>query len=131
VLRKLFWFVVILPPAVVLIALAVSNRHMVRLVLDPLSPADQALAIETPLFLLLFAALLLGLLLGGFATWLGQGKWRKRARTEKREAAQWQKEANRLNELMEASAPPRLEQMPPETEGLRPPLSMDTPKPIA
>lgn len=112
-LRKLFWFLVILPPAVVLIALAVSNRHMVRLVLDPLSPADQALAIETPLFLLLFAALLLGLLLGGFATWLGQGKWRKRARSEKREAAQWQKEANRLNELMEASAPPRLEQAPP------------------
>jgi uncharacterized integral membrane protein len=113
VLRKLFWFLVILPPAVVLIALAVSNRHMVRLVLDPLSPADQALAIETPLFLLLFAALLLGLLLGGFATWLGQGKWRKRARSEKREAAQRQKEANRLNELMEASAPPRLEQAPP------------------
>jgi len=113
VLRKLFWFLVILPPAIVLIALAVANRHMVRLVLDPVSPADQALAIETPLFLLLFAALVLGLLLGGFATWLGQGKWRKRARTEKREAAQWQKEANRLNELMEASGPPRLEQAPP------------------
>ena len=32
---------------------------------------------------------------------------------ESREAAQWQKEANRLNELMEASAPPRLEQAPP------------------
>lgn len=112
-LRKLFWFLVILPPAIVLIALAVANRHMVRLVLDPVSPADQALAIETPLFLLLFAALVLGLLLGGFATWLGQGKWRKRARTEKREAAQWQKEANRLNELMEASGPPRLEQAPP------------------
>ena len=112
-LRKLFWFLVILPPAIVLIALAVANRHMVRLVLDPVSPADQALAIETPLFLLLFAALVLGLLLGGFATWLGQGKWRKRARTEKREAAQWQKEANRLNELMEASGPPRLEHAPP------------------
>ena len=112
-LRKLFWFLVILPPAIVLIALAVSNRHMVRLVLDPLSPADQALAIETPLFLLLFAALLLGLLLGGFATWIGQGKWRKRARSEKREAAQWQKEATRLSELMEASAEPRLEQAPP------------------
>ncbi len=112
-LRKLFWFLVILPPAIVLIALAVANRHMVRLVLDPVSPSDQALAIETPLFLLLFATLVLGLLLGGFATWLGQGKWRKRARTEKREAAQWQKEANRLNELMETSGPPRLEQAPP------------------
>jgi uncharacterized integral membrane protein len=112
--RKLVWFfIVILPPAVVLIALAVVNRHRVRLVLDPLSPAGQGLAIEPPLFLLLFAVLLIGLLLGGFATWLGQHKWRKRARTESREAAQWQKEANRLNELMEASAQPRLEQVPP------------------
>ena len=112
-LRKLFWYPIILAAAIVLIALAVVNRHMVRLVLDPVSPADQALAIETPLYLLLFAALLLGLLLGGLATWLGQGKWRKRARDESREAAQWQKEANRLNELMEASASPRLEQAPP------------------
>jgi len=97
VLRKLFWAVVVLPLAVVVIALAVANRHTVSLVLDPTAAAGTAFSIELPLYLLLFAALGAGLLLGGFTAWLGQGKWRKLARERRGEAARWRREAERLS----------------------------------
>lgn len=97
VLRKLFWAVVVLPLAIAVIALAVANRQTVTLVLDPTAAAGTAFSVELPLYLLLFAALGAGLLLGGFAAWLGQGKWRKLARQRKGEAARWQSEAERLS----------------------------------
>lgn len=85
-LRKLLWLFVVFPAGVVLVTFALANRHDVRLSLDPFSSSDPFLFLEAPFFLFLLGALLLGLLLGGFVTWLGQGKWRKAARQNTREA---------------------------------------------
>ena len=87
-LNRLFTVLITLPVAVVLIALSVANRMPVQFSLDPFSADNPALTVTLPLFALLFAALLIGLVIGGTATWLGQRRHRKAARASSREARQ-------------------------------------------
>lgn len=96
-LKKLINLIFFIPLAVVIIAIAVANRHVVRLALDPLSPDAPLLAIDGPFFIFLFGALLIGVLIGGFAAWAGQGKWRNAAKLRSHEAQEWRKEAERLS----------------------------------
>lgn len=86
------------------IALAVANRHDVRLVLDPFINRDAALSVEAPLFLFLFAMFFAGLIIGALAMWLVQGYWRRTARTERREAAIWRREAENLKRGLQSGA---------------------------
>jgi hypothetical protein len=54
--------------------------------MDPFNPGNPALTVELPLFVLLFAALAIGLVVGSAATWLKQGRYRKLARQRSQEA---------------------------------------------
>ena len=77
--------------------------------LDPFGGAAPRWSIELPLFILLFATLGLGILIGGIATWFGQGKWRRAARAERANAARLRQEVERLRERVStgpALAPP-------------------------
>lgn len=94
--RKLFRLFIALPLALVLIVLAVSNRHTVRMVLDPFAPENPAVFLDLPFYAYLFTAMLVGLLLGGFTTWMTQSRWRKTARRRTAEAEKWRREADRL-----------------------------------
>lgn len=98
------FFIVIVP----VIAIAVANRHKVELVLDPFSPQNPAISVSLPLFAYLFAALMIGLLLGGVATWLSQGKWRRSSRKQTAEANRWRLEADQLKRQLEANTQPQL-----------------------
>ena len=73
-MRFVFWLVV-LPLAVAMAMFAVNNRETVFVDFWPLP-----YAVEVPLFLLILGTVFLGLLIGGTATWLGQGRWRRLAR---------------------------------------------------
>jgi hypothetical protein len=97
VLRRLIWFVVAFPAAVVLVTLALANRHPVRLVLDPFRPADPTLSLVLPFYAYLFGMLLVGIVTGGLAMWTTQVRWRRSARQRAAEAQRWQAEANRLS----------------------------------
>ena len=92
ILGLLFGFVA----AVFLVTLAVANRHTVQLVLDPFNPLDPILAVELPFYAYLFAMLILGVILGGIATWFSQSRWRRLARARGQDAARWRAEAERL-----------------------------------
>ena len=94
--RKLILVAVIVPLGVVLIALAVVNRKPTDLILDPFGGAEPSLSIEAPFFLFLLGAFALGLIVGGIVSWLNQGKWRRTAREEAREARDWRRQADRL-----------------------------------
>lgn len=60
--------VFLLVPAVIIAAIiAVANRAPINLSLDPFSDTHPALVVQMPLYLLLFAVLLLGVFLGGAA----------------------------------------------------------------
>ena len=75
-LRRIVWFFIAFPVAILLITLAVANRHGVRLVLDPFRPADPVISLVLPFYAYLFGALLIGVIIGGAATWITQASWR-------------------------------------------------------
>lgn len=72
--------VIVVPLAIILIALAVANRELVAFTVDPFNPGNPSLTYTLPFFVFLFAALALGLLIGSLATWVRQGRYRKLAR---------------------------------------------------
>ena len=84
------------PLGAILVAIAVSNRHSVQLILDPFRPESPAVSVQLPFYAYLLGALVLGVILGGLATWMGQSRWRSTARTQGQRAARWQAEADRL-----------------------------------
>lgn len=84
-LNRFLSIAVYIPLAVVLIALAVANRTPVDFTLDPFNPGNPGLTITVPLFVCLFAALALGLVVGSVATWFRQGRYRKLARRREAE----------------------------------------------
>lgn len=96
VLRRIVWFPVALVAAVLLVTLAVANRDPVRMVLDPFRPDAPVISLTLPFYAYLLGALTIGVVLGGIATWLTQGRWRKTARLKSQDAMRWQAEADRL-----------------------------------
>ena len=78
------------------VAFGVANRHLVRFVFDPISGPGSSAAVEAPLFIYLFAALIVGFLLGGAVAWISQGRWRRAARRRQHELFELKKENERL-----------------------------------
>lgn len=95
-LRRLVTLLIAFPLGAVLVAIAVSNRQPVSLILDPFRPEAPALSVELPFYIYLLGALVIGVVLGGMATWLGQSRWRRTARTQGQRAQRYQAEADRL-----------------------------------
>jgi uncharacterized integral membrane protein len=78
--RKIITAVIVVPLAIVIVAFAVANRQAVTVSFDPFSSASPAYAATVPLFVLIFVLVILGVVIGGFAAWLRQSKWRRTAR---------------------------------------------------
>lgn len=85
-LNRFVLIAVFVPLAIVLIALAVANRALTAFTVDPFNPGNPALTWQMPLFVLLFAAVALGMVIGSMATWIKQGRYRKLARQRAQEA---------------------------------------------
>jgi len=85
-LRKIFNALVILPLAILFIVFAVANRHIVTLSFDPFSSSDPALGVSLPLFVIIIAVAIFGVIAGGVATWFGQRHWRRAARQHEADA---------------------------------------------
>lgn len=94
-INRLILLFVFVPAAIVLIALAVANRAPASFTIDPFNPGNPALTATQPLFVLLFAALVLGLVIGGFATWMKQGYYRRLARERAHEIQRLRESAPR------------------------------------
>jgi len=80
VFRKIVAAIILVPLVVLIVGFAVTNRQAVTISFDPFSSINPAYAVTLPLFVTLFIALILGVLIGGFASWIRQGKWRRAAR---------------------------------------------------
>lgn len=77
---------ILVPVAIVLVTLAVANRGAASFTIDPFNPGNPGLSFTAPLFVLLFLAMVAGVILGGAATWMRQGRFRKAARHHESEA---------------------------------------------
>jgi uncharacterized integral membrane protein len=79
--------VLIAPFAILFLIFAYANRQFVTVSFDPFVSGDiPAFAIDAPLFLVLILAVMFGVVLGGAATWLAQGKHRRAERRNRAEA---------------------------------------------
>lgn len=85
-LNRIILVVIFVPLAVILVTLSIANRGMTAVTLDPFHPGNPALTLALPLFVWLFAAVILGVVLGGAVTWARQGFYRRLARRRGREA---------------------------------------------
>jgi uncharacterized integral membrane protein len=85
-MKRLLEVLILLPLAIIGVALAVANRHAVMVSFDPFT-STSAGAVEAPLFIVLIVAIVVGVLLGGFFTWLSQGRHRRALRESRAEAA--------------------------------------------
>ncbi|MGD9838603.1 MAG: lipopolysaccharide assembly protein LapA domain-containing protein [Afipia sp.] len=85
-LRKIFNALVLLPLAILFVVFAVANRHIVTLSFDPFNSSDPALGVSLPLFVVIIAVAMFGVVAGGVATWFGQRHWRRAARQQEADA---------------------------------------------
>jgi hypothetical protein len=104
-MRRFVSLFVLLPLAIVIVFISVANRGAATFSLDPFGSAAPALSTTAPLFVFLFAALAFGVIIGGVATWLGQGKWRRAARAERANAARLRRDVESLRDRIAATTP--------------------------
>lgn len=100
--------ILLVPLALVAVAFAVRNRaSSVSLFFDPLSAGTAGFAIDAPLFVVIFVTLILGVLLGGIATWIGQGRYRRAARMHRRDVERLRTDLDRMRTSSTSIAAPR------------------------
>lgn len=78
--RKIVSAVIIIPLLAIIVAFAVANRQPATLSFDPFSSTAPAYVITLPLFVIVFVMLILGVVIGGTAAWIGQRHHRRAQR---------------------------------------------------
>lgn len=94
--NRIVGWLVLVPLCAALIVFALANRHFVAVNFNPFASVDTVAApgYGVPMFVVLYVVLLIGVLLGGTATWFAQGGHRRRER-------HWRREAHLLNGELE------------------------------
>ena len=96
-LRKLVFWLVLVPLAIVILMFAVANREIVTVSFDPFSSTRPAASVSVPLFVLIFSLVILGVIIGGIAAWLRQSGYRRAARLRQSDVAALRREIESLN----------------------------------
>jgi uncharacterized integral membrane protein len=86
-MRRVLAWIVLAPVATVALLFALANRRRVTVSLDPFSTEAPAYALDLPMFLVIFAALILGVIIGGISVWFGKMHWRMAAHRAEKELA--------------------------------------------
>jgi uncharacterized integral membrane protein len=102
-MRRFLTLFVLLPTAVIVVLLSVANRGEVAFSLDPIHGATGGWAVKAPLFAMLFVAAIFGIVIGGIAAWIGQGRWRHAARAERANADRLRSEVDQLRAQIAAT----------------------------
>jgi uncharacterized integral membrane protein len=86
-MRRVLAWIVLAPVATVALLFAVANRRWVTVSFDPFSAEAPAYAADLPMFLVIFVALILGVIIGGISVWFGKMHWRMAAHRAEKENA--------------------------------------------
>ena len=120
-LRRIVAVVVLVPLAIVIVAFAVANRQTVAISFDPFDPAQPIYSTATWLFVPILGALILGVVIGGAASWFGQGRWRSAARKLEREIQVLRSKLSAYEAMAGSQSPVGPTHEPPARLRLRPP----------
>jgi uncharacterized integral membrane protein len=85
-MRRFFTALVLIPLGVIFVVFAVANRHLVTVSFDPFNSSDPSVGVTLPLFVVIIAVAILGVVAGGMATWIRQRHWRRAARQHEADA---------------------------------------------
>jgi uncharacterized integral membrane protein len=88
VMRKLFNAVVVILLGAIFIVFAVANRHLVTVSFDPFNSVDPSVSVRLPLFIVMIAMAMVGVVAGSSMTWFRQRRWRRAARQHEADARQ-------------------------------------------
>jgi uncharacterized integral membrane protein len=88
VMRKFVNALVVIPLGLFFVIFAVANRHLVTVSFDPFNSATPTVAARLPLFVVIVAVAMIGVIAGGLASWFRQGRWRRAARQHEADARQ-------------------------------------------
>ncbi len=83
-MRKFLTALVVIPLGIFFVIFAVANRHLVTVSFDPFNSVTPTVAVTLPLFVVIVAFTMLGVLAGGMATWFRQGRLRTQNAREQR-----------------------------------------------
>jgi uncharacterized integral membrane protein len=86
VMRKFFTALIVIPLGLFFLIFAVANRHLVTVSFDPFNSTTPTVAVTLPLFVVIIAVAILGVIAGGTATWFRQHRWRRAARQHEADA---------------------------------------------
>ena len=87
-MRKFFTGLVLIPLGLIFVVFAVANRHLVTVSFDPFNSTDPSIAFTLPLFVVIIAVAIAGVVAGGAGTWFRQRHWRRAARQHEADARQ-------------------------------------------
>ena len=103
-MRKFLTALVVIPLGLIFIVFAVANRHLVTVSFDPFNSTDPAISATLPLFVIIIAVAIAGVVAGGSATWFRQRHWRRSARQHEADA---QRARTQLADLRASAAASR------------------------
>ena len=103
--RRVFSWVIGLPVAAIVIAFCVANREWISVSFDPVHRDAPWATIAMPQWVLFFAGIFFGLIVGWISAWFNQGKWRKAAREHRAQIRRQEAELARLEHQREAHLP--------------------------
>lgn len=103
-IRNIVSALILLPIVLAIVLFAVGNRAPVTVGFDPLAAEPPMFAFAIPLFVLLLLVLIAGVILGGVSAWMGQSRWRWRARRLSAELKASRGEAEKLRRQLETAA---------------------------
>jgi uncharacterized membrane protein YciS (DUF1049 family) len=95
-MRGIVKAILLVPLVLVAVAFSVGNRADVSISFDPFAAGAADYRIAAPLFVVVFASMICGVLLGGIATWVGQGRHRRAERMHRRDVERLRNDIDRL-----------------------------------
>ena len=122
-IRRFATALILVPLAILLLCLAVANRRSVVVSFDPFDSTHPALTRALPLYILMLMLVIGGVLIGGVAAWLRQGKWRRAARLADAQARELRIEVERLRRRLGSPLPAH-----PLPADAAPPLTIPPPR---
>lgn len=104
--KRIVGWVVLVPLCAALVVFALANRQLVVVNVNPFAPVEalSASGLGVPLFVVVFGVLLVGVVLGGTATWFAQGGHRREERRFRRETERLHRELEVARRVPERSA---------------------------
>jgi uncharacterized integral membrane protein len=93
--------------ALAVAAIAVANRKSTLLSFDPFSADQPAIALQLPLFWIILSAALVGIVLGGWSSWLAQAPLRRTIREQEDRIRRLEREIEAAQSIIAKPASPR------------------------